>query len=116
MIDERDSDTAEKLTALAHPARLAVVRHLTAAGPNGLPAGRLGERLAMAPNALSFHLQKLAAAGLVNRRREGQFIHYSAAFDTLLDVTDHLVGACCNNSDDDCGPRCAGPTTEGGQS
>ena len=101
-----DDIVAKKLTALAHPVRLAAIRQLAAAGPDGLTAGRLSERLDVAPNALTFHLQKLAAAGLVESHREGQFVYYCAVFDALLVLTDHLVGACCNESDERCGPRC----------
>lgn len=59
----------------------------------------------MVPNALTFHLQKLAVAGLVASRREGQFVYYRAEFDALLALTDHLVGACCSESRESCGPR-----------
>ncbi|UYG06339.1 ArsR/SmtB family transcription factor [Halomonas sp. M4R1S46] len=106
MIQDNDDIVARKLTALAHPVRLAAIRRLAAAGPDGLTAGRLAERLDVAPSALTFHLQKLAAAGLVESRREGQFVYYRAVFDALLALTDHLVGACCSESEDTCGPRC----------
>lgn len=104
----RNSDdiVARKLTALAHPVRLAAIRQLAAAGPTGLAAGRLAERLDVAPNALTFHLQKLAVAGLVESHREGQFVYYRAVFDALLALTDHLVGACCSEAEESCGPRC----------
>ncbi|TLF52543.1 helix-turn-helix transcriptional regulator [Halomonas urmiana] len=101
-----DDIVARKLTALAHPVRLAAIRRLATAGPDGVAAGKLAERLDMAPSALTFHLQKLAAAGLVESRREGQFVYYRAVFDALLALTDHLVGACCSESENDCGPRC----------
>ena len=101
-----DDIVARKLTALAHPVRLAAIRQLAAAGPTGLAAGRLAERLDVAPNALTFHLQKLAAAGLVESYREGQFVYYRAVFDALLALTDHLVGACCSEAEESCGPRC----------
>ena len=101
-----DAIVARKLTALAHPIRLAAIRQLAAAGPDGLTAGRLAERLDVAPNALTFHLQKLAAAGLVESHREGQFVYYRAVFDALLALTDHLVGACCSEAEENCGPRC----------
>lgn len=103
---ENDDIVAKRLAALAHPVRLAAIRQLAAAGPAGLAAGKLGERVDVAPNALTFHLQKLAFAGLVTSRREGQYVYYSAAFDALLALTDHLVGACCSESNETCGPRC----------
>lgn len=96
----------EKLAAMAHPARLAIIRMLVRAGPAGMSAGSLGEPLEMASNALTFHLQKLARAGLVTSSRSGQFILYSAEFTTLLDLTDYLVGACCVDSTEKCGRDC----------
>lgn len=106
MHNDNDDIVARKLAALAHPVRLAAIRQLAAAGPGGLAAGKLAARLDVAPNALTFHLQKLAVAGLVASRREGQFVYYRAEFDALLALTDHLVGACCSESDESCGPRC----------
>lgn len=101
-----DDLTANKLAALAHPARLSVIRLLVRAGPAGLPAGKLGEQLHIAANALTFHLQKLAHAGLINSQRQGQFIVYAAVFPDLLELTNHLVGACCADSAKKCGPAC----------
>lgn len=101
-----DDLNAKKLGALAHPTRLAIVRMLVRAGPAGLPAGKLGKPLDIAPNAMTFHLQKLAHVGLVRSRREGQFVIYSAAFTDLLDLVDNLVGACCADTPEKCGPRC----------
>ncbi|WP_372609381.1 ArsR/SmtB family transcription factor [Halomonas sp.] len=101
-----DEIAAKKLSALAHPVRLAAIRRLVVAGPAGLPAGRLSESLGINPNALTFHLQKLALTGLVQSRRQGQFVIYCAVFDDLLDLANHLVGACCADAAETCGPRC----------
>lgn len=101
-----DELVAQKLSAMAHPVRLAIVRMLAKAGPGGLPAGQLGKPLGVASNALTFHLQKLAHVDLVRSRRSGQFVIYAAAFDELLNLTSYLVGACCADSPDKCGPRC----------
>lgn len=101
-----DAVIAKKLSALAHPARLAIVRMLVRIGPKGLPAGKLGEPLGIAANALTFHLQKLAHVGMVSSRRDGQFVIYSAVFDELLNLVDHLMGACCADTPEKCGPRC----------
>lgn len=106
MTHDSNHIAAKKLAALGHPLRLAAIRQLAAAGPAGLAAGKLAERLDTAPSALTFHLQKLAVAGLVTSHREGQFVYYQAEFNTLLALTDHLVGACCAESDDRCGPKC----------
>jgi len=97
---------AKQLAALAHPVRLSIVRTLVSTGPAGLPAGQLGKPLDVAPNALSFHLQKLAHAGLVTSQRKGQFVIYQAAFPDLLALADTLVGACCSDSPEKCGSAC----------
>ncbi|MSU91256.1 metalloregulator ArsR/SmtB family transcription factor [Rhodobacteraceae bacterium 2CG4] len=101
-----DAAIAERLGALAHPARLAIVRMLVRAGPNGLPAGRLGAPLGIAANALTFHLQKLSRADLVTSQRQGQFIIYRAVFPNLLDLSRQITGACCAESAEKCGPDC----------
>jgi len=101
-----DDVIAKKLAALAHPARLAIVRMLVRAGPKGLPAGKLGEPLGIASNALTFHLQKLVHVRLVSSRRNGKFVIYSAEFEDLLDLVDYLMGACCADTPEKCGPRC----------
>ncbi len=105
-----DELTAKKLAALAHPARLAIIRMLVRSGPAGLAAGKLGKPLNIPANALTFHLQKLAQFGLVNSQRQGQFIVYSAVFSDLLGLMDNLVGACCADSSEKCDPKC--PSTE----
>ena len=107
-----DELTAKKLGALAHPARLAIIRMLVRSGPAGLAAGKLGKPLNIPANALTFHLQKLAQFGLVNSQRKGQFIVYSAVFSDLLDLVDNLVGACCADTSEKCDPRC--PSAESG--
>lgn len=101
-----DELIAQKLSSMAHPARLAIVRMLAKAGPPGLPAGQLGESLGIASNALTFHLHKLASVGLIGSRRNGQFVIYSVVFDALLELTDYLVGACCVDSTEKCDPCC----------
>jgi ArsR family transcriptional regulator, arsenate/arsenite/antimonite-responsive transcriptional repressor len=53
------------LGALAQDNRLDVFRLLVKAGPSGLPAGRIAEELDLAANTLTFHFDRLRAAGLV---------------------------------------------------
>ena len=103
----KDKDLAKRLAGLGHPVRLAIIRLLVRAGPQGLAAGHLSSQLDTAPNALTFHLQKLEHAGLVTSHRKGQFIIYSAAFHELTELADSLVGACCADSTNKCGPRCS---------
>ena len=53
------------LAALAQETRLSIYRLLVEAGPDGLPAGQIGEALKVPGATLSFHLKELARAGLV---------------------------------------------------
>ena len=107
-----DELTAKKLAALAHPARIAIMRMLVGSGPAGLSAGKLGETLDIAASALTFHLQKLAQVDLVSSQRRGQFIVYSTEFSNLLKLVDDLVGACCADSLEKCDPECPSTETE----
>ncbi len=86
------------LAALAQGTRLEAFRQLVQAGPDGLAAGALAERLGIAPPALSFHLRGLAQAGLVHARQQGRFIYYSAAYDTMQSLVDFLTENCCGGS------------------
>jgi len=66
------------LAALAQDSRLDVFRLLVQAGPEGMPAGEIAERLGIPSSTLSFHVKALAHAGLVESRQQGRFIYYSA--------------------------------------
>ena len=80
------SDAVAALAALAQDNRLDVFRLLVQAGPEGLAAGAIAERLALAPNTLSFHFDRLRQAGLVTVKREGRSLIYAARFETMNDV------------------------------
>jgi DNA-binding transcriptional ArsR family regulator len=89
------SETVRALSALAHEARLAVFRLLVQAGPAGLSAGTIAERLGLAPSALSFHLKELTQAGLLEPRPDGRRIHYSARFAAMNELMGYLTENCC---------------------
>jgi len=63
-------------------------------GRDGLPAGRIGETLALAPATLSFHLRELSHAGLVRARQDGRFIHYSADPTAMNELLRYLGQIC----------------------
>lgn len=111
MIDK--PTVAEALQALAHEARLDVFLILMAAGPQGLAAGALGERLDMGSSALSFHLTRLRHAGLIRARRDGQRIIYSACYEQMEDLVAFLAEHCCRDSAESCGSVCGGRNETG---
>lgn len=85
----------EALGALAQDSRLAIFRLLVQAGPEGMAAGSIGERLALPPATLSFHLAHLARADLARSRQEGRFVIYSADFDGMGRLLAYLTEDCC---------------------
>lgn len=104
-----DKTTAvELLAALAHEARLEAFRALVRAGPDGLSAGALAERLDLRPTAASFHLGRLRQVGLVRRRRAGQQLIYAANFEAMHALRAFLDAECCAELPDGCGPECGG--------
>src|SRR3954464_13337431 len=83
------------LAALAQENRLDVFRLLVQAGPNGLAAGAVADRLSLAPNTLSFHFDRLRNAGLVSCKREGRSLIYAARFETMNGLLGYLTENCC---------------------
>ncbi|UZW56885.1 metalloregulator ArsR/SmtB family transcription factor [Sphingobium sp. JS3065] len=96
-------DAVEALSALAHLHRLAVFRLLVQAGPDGLPAGEIAREVGALPNTLSTHLTILAQAGLIQSRREGRSIIYSADYDGMRRLLAFLVADCCAGRPEICG-------------
>lgn len=103
----------QALQALAHEARLGVYLALVEAGPAGLPAGALAERLGIGSSALSFHLTRLRHAGLVASTREGQRIVYSACCEQVAELTDFLRNRCCRSGAAACEEVCEGRSRAG---
>ena len=95
------------LGALAHEHRLAIYRLLVQRGPEGLPAGAIGERVGLVPSSLTFHLQNLQRAGLIAQRRESRQLIYSVDFTVMNGLVGYLTENCCGNSSADCLSSCA---------
>lgn len=73
---------SQMFAALSHEARLRVFWALVQVGE--LSASELSECVDLSPSALSFHLKDLRLAGLVETRREGKWIIYSANYAALV--------------------------------
>jgi DNA-binding transcriptional ArsR family regulator len=89
------TQAVEALAALAQGSRLQIYRLLVQAGPDGMPAGRVGEELELPPATLSFHLSQLTRAGLAQSRQDGRFVIYSADFRIMNDLVGFLTENCC---------------------
>ena len=95
-------DAVAALAALAQDNRLDVFRLLVEAGLEGMAAGGVAETLGLAPNTLTFHFDRLRAAGLVTVRREGRSMIYAARYDTMNGLLDYLTENCCQKFADQC--------------
>jgi|ERR1700722_8532883 len=95
------------LGALAHEHRLSIYRLLVQRGPEGLPAGAIGERVGLVPSSLTFHLQNLQRAGLITQRRDSRQLFYAADFTAMNGLVAYLTENCCGNSGAACLPDCA---------
>ena len=83
------------LAALAQETRLSIYRLLVEAGPQGMAAGRIGEKLNVPGATLSFHLKELSRASLVSARQEKQFIYYAVDFGRMAELMTFLTQNCC---------------------
>ncbi|TCL62692.1 metalloregulator ArsR/SmtB family transcription factor [Rhizobium sp. BK251] len=81
--------------ALSQETRLAVVRTLVVAGPDGMAAGAIAEKMGVSPSNISFHLKELERAGLIAQRRESRSIVYSADYEALSGLVTFLMHECC---------------------
>jgi DNA-binding transcriptional ArsR family regulator len=99
-------DAILALGALAQGSRLATYRLLVKRGPQGYTPGELAQKLDIPAPTLSFHLRELTRASLVQWRREGRFLFYSAAFERMQELIAFLTDKCCSLSDVECDSSC----------
>ncbi len=92
------------LAALAQDNRLDAYRLLVQAGADGMPAGGVASVLKLAPNTLTFHLDRLREAGLVSVRRQGRSMIYAARYETMSALISYLTENCCGGALEECTP------------
>jgi DNA-binding transcriptional ArsR family regulator len=104
------TDAIAALAALAQESRLDIFRLLVQAGAEGLPAGRIGDRLGLPSATLSFHLNQLRHAGLVTFRREGRSLIYAAEYAAMNGLIAYLTQNCCRGDAAVCAVAACDPT------
>lgn len=101
------SSVIDALGSLAQEHRLALFRVLVQAGDDGMPAGAIARRLGIPNSSLSFHLAHLARAGMIQQRREGRSVIYTADYAAMNALVGFLMENCCGDA------RCAPEATCG---
>ena len=91
-LEEKAEEAAGLLSAMSNPRRLIVLCNLIDCERS---AGELAEIVGLSAAALSQHLGKMRALGLVATRREGQTIHYRLASDHVRVLLETLYGLFC---------------------
>lgn len=89
---------ARMLSVLGTEPRLKVVRLLLSAHPHGLVASEIASELSIPNSTLSHYLEKLKNHNLVNVRREGTFLWYTANDELLQELVAFLYQECCTRS------------------
>ena len=89
---------ADRFAAMGTEARLRIMQLLLSAHPEGLVVGDIQSELDIPNSTLSHHLEKLKSEGLVNVRRAGTFLHYSANTVALQEVLQFLYAECCTRN------------------
>jgi len=102
-------DAVTALSALAQDNRLDIYRLLVQAGPEGMAAGEVATELAIAPNTLSFHFDRLRHAGLVSVARQGRSLIYAARYETMNTLLGSLTENCCGGNPGVCEPAACEP-------
>ena len=89
---------ADMLSAMGTEPRLRIMRLLLSAHPDGMVVGDISGQLDIPNSTLSHHLDKLKNEGLVNVRREGTFLWYSANAQALQELLGFLYAECCTRN------------------
>lgn len=95
-------DAATLLSALASEARLTAWRRLLEAGAAGMTHGDLAAELGIPKPTLSFHLRDLRTAGLVESRRDGRSMIYTASALAGEALAAFLMETCCGHRPELC--------------
>jgi len=94
-VDEQITRYADMFAAMGTDARLRIMRLLLSAHPDGMVVGDIQAELAIPSSTLSHHLEKLRNENLVQVRRKGTFLLYTANTEALQEILTFLYAECC---------------------
>jgi ArsR family transcriptional regulator, arsenate/arsenite/antimonite-responsive transcriptional repressor len=79
--------------------RLAVLKKLVRAGPEGLGVGELQKKLSMPASTLAHHLRTLVDGGLIQQIKDGRQVRNIARFEQIHALAKFLLSECCIDAD-----------------
>ena len=95
MVDEAVTEPREMqrvFEALSSMPRRKILAYLSA---GSLTAGEIADRFEMSKPSVSQHLNLLEAAGLIEKEKRGQFVHYSLVRSNLVNTLNGFVQEIC---------------------
>ena len=87
---------ADRMAALGNEARLGILKLLLTSYPGEMSAGEISKAAGIPCSTLSHHLDRLRREGLVESRKERQWVWYRANSETLEDLLRFLYHDCCS--------------------
>ncbi len=87
---------ADRLAAIGNEARLGILKLLLNVYPSEISAGDISKATDIPGSTLSHHLDRLRREGLVQSRKERQWVWYQANADTLGELLNFLYHDCCS--------------------
>lgn len=97
-IHEQAAKYADMFSAMGNEARLRIMQLLLTAHPEGLVVSEIQAELGIPNSTLSHHLDKLKNEDLVEVRREGTFLRYTANTEALREILQFLYAECCTRN------------------
>ena len=95
---ERVARYADMFSAMGTEPRLRIMQLLLSAHPEGLVVSEIQDELEIPGSTLSHHLEKLRQVGLLDVRRSGTFLRYTANTEALKEVLGFLYEECCTRN------------------
>jgi ArsR family transcriptional regulator len=89
---------ADMFAAMGTEVRLRIMRLLLSAHPQGMIVGDIQTEMKIPSSTLSHHLEKLKNEGLVQVRRNGTFLWYTANTEVLQEILGFLFSECCTRN------------------
>lgn len=96
--EEEVTRFADMFSAMGTGPRLRIMRVLLSAHPDGMVVNEIGSELGIPASTLSHHLEKLKNEDLVNVRRDGTYLWYSANAEVLQELLGFLYAECCTRN------------------